>query len=260
MQRLELESPGLEELEKLEDYSRKRLGGQVIGGEPVDPDMSVDLYILGLNRREKASNVNRLAPHIQDPYLLVSFKDVEDEEYSRMSQGFRREEATAFRDLQERFDDTLGDYGVYLEEYYAAISEGELDSKLFHVPAEISGLQQSIEAAESLDRAMRKDPDYDVEAVRLIGGVERSGVEEALRDVQPAIVFEIGYSGDEDALEAYNKHLEIATPREADADTVPGFVYVGRESYPEVVFNGPPYENLCDGELEKRLWEEMEDI
>lgn len=259
MQTLELESPGLEQLEELKDQARKNFQKTVIGGgEPEDPDISVELYLLGLNRRASGYSIDRIRPDVTDPYLMVAFRNITHEDFREMASEFRNENADDLRDLHNRFQQTMGDYQIFLEEYFGLLSEGELDTDIYHVPAEVGALHDVLDDAGKLERSLRQDDDYNVNEARFMGGVERESLEEALDDLTPTITFEITYSGSERALEEYNDYLENYTPMDPGAEAIPGTVYIGKEAYPRVVFNGPMYLDLEDGELERQLWGDIE--
>lgn len=239
--------------------AEKVLEPDILGDDSeVDPEMSVDLYILGGNRRVKTDRANRLRAHLDNPVLMAGFKDVSFDNYTDMLNETRRENGGKLRRLHDGLEDSLGDYQVFLEEFYDIVSDGRIDSHFVRTPRRLDGLEEGLEAAESAGRMMRENPDYEVKEVRFLGGVEERNMEQALELIDPAISFEITYSGDPEAFEQYVEYAEEHLGPPSDADGVPGSVYIGKEDYPAVVFNGPPYDTLRSEEVEKDIWERIE--
>lgn len=229
------------------------------GSGEIDLEMSVDLYVLGGNRRVSTDRASRLRAHLDNPFLMAGFKDVSRERYDDMMNQQRRESTRSLHRLHDRLENSLGDYQIYLEEVYDLISDGQINAEFFWTPVELEGIDDVLDAAEVAERMMARSPDYEVKEARLLGGIEQETIDDAMEEITPAVSLEITYSGDPDALEKYMEFAEQYAGLPDDVEGVPGTVYLGRENYPQVVFNGPPYETLQNEEVEKEIWRKIEE-
>lgn len=260
MKTIEIELPEEDIVRSWTREAEQVLKPEIIAGssDEAEVEMSVDMYVLGGNRRVETEKADRLRAHLENPVLMAGFKDVSFDRYQEMIKETRRGNGKRLQQLYEGFDDSLGDYQIFLEEFYNIISDGEIDSHFLRTPVELEGVESCLEAAESADRMMRKDPDYEIKQVRFLGGIEEESMRSALEVIDPAISFEVTYSGDPDAVQQYVDYAEKHIGQPSDKAGVPGSVYLGKEDYPRVVFNGPPYDSLRTEEIEKDIWKRIE--
>ena len=220
MQRLNIESPGPEAFEELEDEYLERLGQEDWMGAP---EYTVEMHLLDGLYDPMADSAMLLRDRLSDLNMYAFFGDMPAERTDR-SDDYRWLDGL----MKEEFGEGAVQRDVYLNSLYGSLPESYHTSRQME-EAVIRGLKPNLEVLSDLDTALRDSEEFRVDKVDLRGSSEAGDLETAYEDLQESLAFRIAfeYTGDRDAIRRFQS------------------MSLGNED-----FNGVPGNILVDGSVE----------
>lgn len=192
MQRLDIESPGPEAFEELEDEYLERLGKEDWMGAP---EYTVEMHLLDGLYDPEAESAMLLRDRLSDLNMYAFFGDVTPERNGR-SDDYRWLD----RVMKEEFGDGPVQRDVYLNSLYGSLPESYHTSQQIE-EAVIRGLKPNLEALQDVEAAMRDSEEFEVDYIDLRASSQAGDLETAYEDLQDSLALRITfeYTGERDA-------------------------------------------------------------
>lgn len=256
MEEVTLEEPDEQDVieweqEALNDF---RASSKWIGS----PDYSVEAYLVNSNRPIEADNINRLEPQVVEAEILMTFRDVNLNEWVEIlkDEEFIREQHRLGTEMSAK---GFMDMSVYMSRIHDAAPR-EIDGSYFSTDAELGHLTQNMSVAEEIESIIEESRDFALTGVKLSAMSKSEDPLKAFYDLEAETSFEIHfrYAGDKDAVDRFNE-LMAEYGRDANHCGVPGTVVVGQgKSYAHLPYSSDI--GLTYAEVEEKFRDELSDI
>jgi hypothetical protein len=210
-----------------------------------EPEYSVEVILSGKRSVIEGSDLNVIAPYLEDLEVFTSFRAVSQQDYRQLRKQSRREVGR----VEEEFSEAVFSHPA---DRLAAVYEeiGNIPYTHHKFDAEVDGLEEILQEAEQVEESMRKSRRFSVQEVGLKGYSAGKNAVEEFESIQENLSLNVyfrysfgrnlrGYEEVNGTVELGDGEPNIVIPREngrAEEEIVQEFIEIyGEDEGPKAV-------------------------